>query len=456
MKAFMDKDFILHTETAKHLYHDFAEKLPIIDYHCHISPEMIARDHRFSSITELMLGGDHYKWRAMRSFGIDERLITGDGEDFEKFLAFATMMPYAIGNPLYHWTHLELQRYFNITKPLTPETAREIYDAANACLAKEEFSARGLIAMSNVEAICTTDDPLDDLHFHREIRESGFACKVLPTFRPDKAVNITKPTFLPYIKEAGVKSYAELLAWLGSRIEFFHEMGGRISDHGLDFIPYAEGDAAKIFAKALKGKPLSDAEVMAYQTDVIRFCAKEYAKRGWAMQIHVGAIRNNNTNMFRRLGPDTGYDSIGDRKLAENLSRLLDSLDVEGMLPKTILYSLNPNDNYTLATMMGNFQAAPVRSKVQFGAGWWFNDQKDGMEAQLRAFGNLGVLGCFVGMLTDSRSFVSYPRHEYFRRILCNLIGDFVEAGEYPNDDAALQGIIEGISYRNAKEYFAF
>ena len=456
MKQFMDKDFMLRGETAKHLYHTYAAELPIIDYHCHISPEQIASDHRFSGITELMLGGDHYKWRAMRSFGIDERLITGDGDDYEKFLAFATMMPYAIGNPLYHWTHLELQRYFGITRPLSPSTAREIYDRANELLASDGYTARGLIARSNVEVICTTDDPLDDLRFHKQIKDSGFSTEVLPTFRPDKAVNIDKPTFLPYMREAGVGSYAELLAFLESRIDYFHAAGARLSDHGLDYVPYAEGDPAPILDRALRGETVSGEEADIFRTAVLRFCGAAYAKRGWAMQIHVGAIRNNNTDMYQRIGADTGFDSIGDRQLAEPLSRLLDSLDRDGQLPKTILYSLNPCDTYTLATMMGNFQRAPFRSKIQLGSGWWFNDQRDGMEAQLRAFANLGVLGCFVGMLTDSRSLVSYPRHEYFRRILCNLIGTWVDDGEYPRDEEALAAIIRGICYENARNYFCF
>ena len=456
MKRFMDKNFMLEGKTAKLLYHSFAKDLPIIDYHCHISPEMIAKDYRFSGITELLLGGDHYKWRAMRSFGIDEKYITGDGSDWEKFYAFASMMPYAIGNPLYHWTHLELSRYFGFEKPLTPETAREVYDKANALLASDGYTARGLIERSNVEAICTTDDPADDLAHHKSIKASGFKTKVLPTFRPDKAVNITKETFVPYIKATGATTYAELLAWLESRIDYFHEVGARLSDHGLDYVPYAEGDPAPIFEKAMRGETVSAEEAEIYQTAVVRFCAIAYAKRDWTMQIHVGAIRNNNTNMFKKLGPDTGFDSIGDTRLAAPLSRLLDSLDRDDLLPKTILYSLNPNDNYTLATMMGNFQRAPFRSKIQLGSGWWFNDQRDGMEAQLRAFANLGVLGCFVGMLTDSRSFVSYPRHEYFRRILCNLIGSFVDAGEYPLDKKALGEIVRGICYENAKAYFSF
>lgn len=453
---FFNEDFMLKNRTAKKLYRDFAKGLPIIDYHCHIPPEQIAEDHRFSGITELMLGGDHYKWRAMRSFGIEEKYITGDAPDWDKFLAYATMLPHAIGNPLLHWTQLELKRYFGIDEMLTPESAKRIYDRANALLASDGFSARGLIAKSNVEVICTTDDPADDLRFHRAIKASGMMTRVLPAFRPDKAVNIHKETFLPYIEKTGAKTYGELLEWLRGRIGFFHENGCRLSDHGLDYVPFAEGDPAPIFARALAGEKVSREEAEIYQTAVIQFCAREYARRGWALQIHTGAIRNNNERAFAELGADAGFDSINDPKIAENINRLLNSLDRTDELPKTILYSLNPNDNYTLATCMGNFQRAPYKSKIQLGSGWWFNDQRDGMEAQLRAFGNLGVLGCFVGMLTDSRSFVSYPRHEYFRRILCNLLGSFVEDGEYPADMDALGRIVRGISYENAKNYFGF
>jgi len=453
---FFSEDFMLQNKTAKKLYRKYAEGLPIIDYHCHVPPELIAEDHRFSGITELMLGGDHYKWRAMRSFGIEEKYITGDGSDWEKFLAYATMLPNAIGNPLLHWTQLELKRYFGIDEMLTPESAKRIYDKANALLQSDGYTARGLIARSNVEVICTTDDPMDDLHDHRKIKGTGMKTRVLPAFRPDKAVNIHKDTFLPYIEKTGAKTYGELLEWLRARIGFFHENGCRLSDHGLDHVPYAEGDPAPIFSRALAGETVSREDAEIYQTAVIRFCAREYARRGWALQIHAGAIRNNNARAFAELGADAGFDSINDPRISENLNRLLNSLDETDELPKTILYSLNPNDNYTLATCMGNFQRAPYRSKIQLGSGWWFNDQRDGMEAQLRAFGNLGVLGCFVGMLTDSRSFVSYPRHEYFRRILCNLLGSFVENGEYPADMDALGKIVRGVCYENAKAYFGF
>ena len=456
MKFFKNDKFMLRDDLAYTLYQRVKD-LPIIDYHCHIPPEQIANDHRFSGITELMLGGDHYKWRAMRSFGIDEELITGNGPDWDKFLAFASMLPWAIGNPLIHWTQLELQKYFGIDDMLTPETAREIYDKANALLASDGYTARGLIEQSNVEVICTTDDPADDLRYHKVIRESGMKTLVLPAFRPDKAVNIHKPTFLPYIEATGAKTYADLLDWLRSRIDYFHENGCRLSDHGVDFVPYAEGDPAPIFKKAIKGGKITPEEAEIYQCAVIQFCAREYAKRGWTLQIHSGAVRNNNERMFRKLGPDTGFDSINDPRIAENVNRLLNSLDKTDELPRTILYSLNPNDNYTLATCMGNFQKGPTRSKIQLGSGWWFNDQKDGMIAQLRSFASLGVLGCFIGMLTDSRSFVSYTRHDYFRRILCSLLSEYAEGGnEYPDDVDALSKIAVAISYENAKNYFAF
>ena len=456
MKTIINDDFILQTPTAKRLYHDIAKDLPIIDYHCHLDPNMIANDHRFSDIGELMLGGDHYKWRAMRSFGIDERFVTGDATWQEKFQSFAKAMPYCIGNPLYHWTHLELTRYFGIEETLDAKSADRIFEECSKLLATDGYSAKGLITRSNVEVLCTTDDPADTLEPHKQIKESGFATKVLPAFRPDKAVNIHKETFLPYMEKAGVHTFAELKSWLLASMDRFHEAGCRLSDHGLDFVPYAEGNAAEVFEKVMNGHTATAEEAEIYMTDLLRFFAKEYSKRGWCMQLHVGAIRNNNTPMYRALGADTGFDSIADTSCAAPLAKLMDSLEQEGALPKTILYSLNPNDNYALATLMGCFQKAPHRSKIQLGSAWWFNDQKDGMEAQLRALGNLGVLSGFVGMLTDSRSLISYPRHEYFRRILCNLIGEWVDTGLYPNDEEMLHDIISGICYKNAKEYFAF
>ncbi len=455
MKTIINDEFLLNTKTAKELY-EIAKDMPIIDYHCHLDPKLIAIDYKFDNLGELFLGGDHYKWRMMRSFGIDEKYVTGDATFKEKFKAFATALQYAIGNPLYHWTHLELKRYFGIDEALCEENADEIYEKCTALLRTDEYSARNLIKNSNVEVVCTTDDPIDTLEYHDQIKASGFSVKVLPAFRPDKVVNIHKETFLPYIEKAGVKSYEELKSWLSNRLDFFHSKGCRLSDHGLDFVPYTLGDVSNIFNKALNGEALTKDEIDAYMTDLLVFFGKEYAKRGWCMQIHVGAIRNNNTKMYKRLGPDTGYDSIAETNLGENLAKLMDALEMENSLPKTILYSLNPKDNYVLATLMGCFQGAEARGKIQLGSGWWFNDQKDGMEEQLKALGNLGVLGSFVGMLTDSRSFVSYTRHDYFRRILCNLIGDWVEKGLYPNDKAMLEKIIRGISYENAKNYFNF
>ena len=455
MKTIINDDFILRSKTAKELYSKVKD-LPIIDYHCHLDPKLIAIDYRFDNLGELLLGGDHYKWRMMRSFGVDEEYITGNASYKDKFREFARALSYAIGNPLYHWTHLELKKYFGIDEALTEENADEIYERCTALLRTPEFSCRNLIKNSNVEVVCTTDDPIDTLCYHDQIKESGFCVKVLPAFRPDKAVNIHKETFLPYIEKTGVKSYEELKSWLASRLDFFHEKSCRLSDHGLDFIPYAKGDAGAIFDKALKGEALTKDEIDAYMTDLLVFFGKEYASRGWCMQIHVGAIRNNNTKMYKLLGPDTGYDSIAETNLAENLARLMDALEMTNELPRTILYSLNPKDNYVLGTLMGCFQGSGIGSKIQLGSGWWFNDQKDGMEEQLKALGNLGVLGCFVGMLTDSRSFVSYTRHDYFRRILCNLIGTWVENGLYPNDEKMLEKIVCGISYENAKNYFNF
>ena len=455
MKTIINDDFILRNKTAKELYSKVKD-LPIIDYHCHLDPKLIAIDYRFDNLGELLLGGDHYKWRMMRSFGVNEEYITGNASYKDKFREFARALSYAIGNPLYHWTHLELKKYFGIDEALTEENADEIYERCTALLRTPEFSCRNLIKNSNVEVVCTTDDPIDTLCYHDQIKESGFGVKVLPAFRPDKAVNIHKETFLPYIEKTGVKSYEELKSWLASRLDFFHEKGCRLSDHGLDFIPYAKGDAGAIFDKALKGEALTNEEISAYMTDLLVFFGKEYASRGWCMQIHVGAIRNNNTKMYKLLGPDTGYDSIAETNLAENLARLMDALEMTNELSRTILYSLNPKDNYVLGTLMGCFQGSGIGSKIQLGSGWWFNDQKDGMEEQLKALGNLGVLGCFVGMLTDSRSFVSYTRHDYFRRILCNLIGTWVENGLYPNDEKMLEKIVCGISYENAKNYFNF
>ena len=408
--SFINDNFMLKTKTAQELY-EHVKDLPIIDYHCHISPKMIAENYQFKNAFELFLGGDHYKWRQMRTNGVDEKFITGDADDFDKWMAFAKTMPLLIGNPLYHWTHLELKRYFDIDETLNENTAKEIWDKINACLAKEEYRVQGLIKMSNVETICTTDAPYDTLEYHRAIKEiKGFDTKVAPAFRPDLSkINSDFP----------------------ERLDFFHENGCRLSDHAVDSM---------------------DDETI----EKLIYLGEEYAKRGWVWQLHIGALRNNNTRMFNKLGPDTGFDSVNDFQIAEGLSKILDGLDKKDMLPKTILYTLNPKDNYVLGTMLGNFQGGGIPGKIQFGSGWWFNDQRDGMESQMRALSNLGMLSRFVGMLTDSRSFVSYTRHEYFRRILCNLIGKWVEDGEYPRDMETLKKIAEGICYYNAKNYFGF
>ena len=451
--SFINDNFMLKTEAARKLY-AAVKDLPIIDYHCHLSPKMIAEDYKFRNAFDLFLGGDHYKWRQMRTNGIDEEFITGGADEYEKFLAFAKTMPYLIGNPLYHWTHLELKRYFDIDETLDENSCKRIWDKCNECLAKDEFSAKNLIRRSNVEIICTTDDPADTLEYHEQLKD--FETKVLPTFRPDKAVEIGKETFLPYINAIGVKTYAELEAWMVARIAYFDAHGCRLSDHALEYVPFALGDAEAVFNKKMAGEELTKEEIDAFKTAVLKVCAKEYTRLGWTMQLHIGALRNNNRRMYEKLGADVGFDSINDLCIAESLSAFMDNLEYDDVLPKTILYTLNPKDNYVLGTMLGNFQKAPTAGKIQFGSGWWFNDQRDGMVSQMRALANLGTLSRFVGMLTDSRSFVSYPRHEYFRRIMCNLIGTWVEDGEYPADYEKLTEIVQGIAYYNSKNYFGF
>ena len=451
--SFIKDDFMLKNKTAKKLY-EYVENLPIIDYHCHLVPKMIAENKKFKNAYELFLGGDHYKWRQIRTNGTDEELITGSGDDYAKFEEFAKAMPYLIGNPLYHWTHLELKRYFGIDETLSEKNCKKIWDKVNECLKKDEFTPQELIRRSNVKVVCTTDDPADTLEYHKALR--GFSTKILPTFRPDKAVEIGKETFMPYIESVGIESYSQLLSWLSERIDFFHENGCRISDHALEYVPFAIGDAQAVFNKKIAGEELTMQEINVFKTAVLKHCAKEYVRLSWAMQLHIGALRNNNSKMYNKLGPDTGYDSINDLCIAEDLAKFLDCLEVDDCLPKTILYTLNPKDNYVLGTILGCFQNGPVKGKIQFGSGWWFNDQRDGMVEQMKALANLGMLSRFVGMLTDSRSFVSYTRHEYFRRILCNLIGEWVENGEYPYDKEYLGKIIKGICYENAVEYFGF
>ena len=449
----INDNFMLKNETAKKLY-NAVKDLPIIDYHCHLQPAQIAENHRFKNAFDLFLSGDHYKWRQMRTFGIDEECITGNAPDYEKFKAFAKVMPYLIGNPLYHWTHLELKRYFDIDEMLSEETCDMIWEKVNEKLSQDDFCAQALITKSNVEVICTTDDPADDLRYHEMMKD--FTTKILPTFRPDKVVEITKDTFLPYLEAQNITDYNQLLLWIEERIRFFHSKGCRLSDHGLDYVPYCEGDAKSVFDKKLNGGDITADEAEAYKTAIVAHCAKLYSELGWTLQLHIGAIRNNNAKMYAKLGADTGFDSINDICIAEKMSKFLDLLNKEDKLPKTILYCLNPKDNYVLGTMLGNFQAAPFKGKIQFGSGWWFNDNRDGMQEQMKALSNLGMISCFVGMLTDSRSFVSYPRHEYFRRIMCNLLGTWVEDGEYPADMKMLTKIASDICYYNAKNYFGF
>ena len=457
----MDKDFLLTTKTARKLYHTYASKMPIIDYHCHLSPQEIYEDKKYDNIAQVWLGGDHYKWRAMRSAGLDEKFMTGSASDREKFDAWASVMPLCIGNPLYHWTHLELQRFFGIDTPLSPKTADEIWEKTSKKL--KGMSARSLITSSNVEVVCTTDDPADSLEYHMLLaKDASFTTRVLPTYRPDKAVNITAPDFAQYIaKLAGVcnmeiKTVDDVISALLRRADFFAANGGKISDHAFVYVPFENADDDKIeaiFARAMAGEAITEAEGDCYKTKIMLALGRKFHELGWTMQLHIGAQRNNNSRMFEKLGPDTGFDSISDEKIAGKLAQFLDALDYEGKLPKTILYTLNPVHNFVLGTMLGNFQSSEAPSKIQFGTAWWFVDHRDGMEEQMRNLASLGLLSKFVGMLTDSRSFLSYPRHEYFRRILCNLIGNWVENGEYPDDNDALKEIVEGICYKNAKKY---
>ena len=463
---FMGEDFLLDGQTAKELYLGTASKLPIIDYHCHVSPKDIALDVRFKNITEAWLYGDHYKWRLMRARGVDEEYITGAATDREKFQKFAETLPYAIGNPVYHWTHLELLRYFDCSLPLNPKNAEEIWKTCNKHLAQEHMSARGLIRNSNVTHICTTDDPVDSLEWHKMMRDDPkWDVKVLPTFRPDKAINIDKPGFLDYIQALSkaaatpINNLDDLYAALSKRIDFFNSLGCVISDHGLDYFNWAdncEQKAGAVFTKALAGEKISKRKAEKYKAAVMLFLAKEYSKLGWVMQIHYGAARNVNSFMFRKLGPDTGFDSISLKDSSAAMYKLLDGMNRDGSLPKTILYSLNPNDDDALVSAIGSFQTAGPPGKMQHGSAWWFNDTKTGMVKQMTTLANIGVLGSFVGMLTDSRSFLSYTRHEYFRRILCNLIGGWVDAGEYPDDRAFLEEMVRGISYHNAMRYLGF
>ncbi len=465
IRPFLDKDFFLQTESARRLYHGSAAIQPIIDYHCHLSPADIATDRQFSNLSTAWLEGDHYKWRAMRTNGIAEKFCTGDAEEFAKFEAWAETVPFTVRNPLYHWTHLELKRYFGISDLLTPRTAKSIYDRASFFLNTPAFSTRGLLRKMNVELVCTTDDPADSLEHHDAIRKDDCSTRVLPTFRPDRFLLIGSPNFVPAIEQLAtrldrpIKSLDDLLDALKNRADFFHSVGGRLSDHGLERIPDGTVDlaaAGRTLAKRLDGGEVDGREAEIFTISVLDQLGRIYRKLGWTQQFHLGAQRGNNTRMLRSLGPDTGFDSIGDSEQARSLSQFLDRLDTDDELPKTILYNLNPKDNYVLGTMIGNFQDGSTPGKIQFGSGWWFLDQKQGMEEQINALSNLGLLSRFVGMLTDSRSFLSFPRHEYFRRILCNLIGNDIERGELPNDLDWLGGIVADICYGNARRYFGF
>ena len=464
MVQFMDADFLLSTETAKKLYHEVAQKLPIIDYHCHINPREIYEDVKFDTISDVWLGGDHYKWRVMRAAGVQEKAVTGSASGREKFHAFAETLPQLIGNPIYHWSHLELQRGFGITEPLTPDNADKIFDAANEQL--KHCSARQLMRKFNVKAVCTTDEPADDLHWHDLTPQDPTTdTQVLPAFRPDKAINIEKPTFAAYIrlleKTIGreLNTAQDVAAALVERINYFAAHGCLCADHGLDYCMYAEPDpevANLAFTKAMRGEPVSKAEADAFKTMVTIACAKRYAELDWVMQIHFGCLRDVNKPAVAQMGSDHGHDAVNSQSGAENLAPLLNAFVENGGLPKMIVYSLNPNDNTAVATILACFQGGGVAGKLQQGSAWWFNDNRPGMRQQLTDLACNGVLGRFVGMLTDSRSFLSYTRHEYFRRVLCELVGEWVESGQYPNDEIYLRKLIEDLCYHNTNDFFGF
>jgi glucuronate isomerase len=467
MTHFLTEDFLLTNDFAKTLYHQYAKDLPIIDYHCHLSPQDIAGDRRFENLTKVWLEGDHYKWRAMRTLGVDEKYITGNGSDEDKFKQWATTVPYTMRNPLYHWTHLELKRYFGIDQVLTPDSADSIYRQCSEQLGQTTNTTRGLLTRMKVEVVCTTDDPADTLEYHQQIKRSGFATTILPTFRPDKAYAVENPvTYNAYLEKLSaasgvtISSFTSLIAALENRIEFFHSLGCKLSDHGLEQLYFPEDkkafSAETIFARLLKKEVLTKPEIQYIKYATLVELGRRYHQKGWTQQFHLGALRNTNERMLRILGPDTGFDSIGDYTQAVALARFLNELDSTNQLAKTILYNLNPGDNEVMGTMIGNFNDGSIKGKIQFGSAWWFLDQKDGMEKQINALSNMGLLSCFIGMLTDSRSFLSFPRHEYFRRILCNLIGRDVTNGELPADEKWLGKIVSDICYHNAKNYFNF
>jgi glucuronate isomerase len=467
MTTFITEDFLLQSEFARHLYHSYAKDLPIIDYHCHLSPEDIAKDRQFENLTRIWLEGDHYKWRAMRTLGIEEKYITGKAADNEKFEKWAYAVPYTMRNPLYHWSHLELKSYFGIDELLTPASGKKIYQSCSDLLSKKEYSTRSLLKKMKVETICTTDDPTDSLNFHQQIKKDKFDISVLPAFRPDKSYAIENPdAFKGYLQKlsevsgVSIRNFETLMEALENRIEFFHEKGCRLSDHGLEQLYFSENKSShnieNLFKRVLHGEILTKPECDFFKYSVLIQLGRLYHKKGWTQQFHIGALRNTNERMLRVLGPDTGFDSIGDFQQSVALARFLNELDSTNQLTQTILYNLNPADNEVMGTMIGNFNDGSVKGKIQFGSAWWFLDQKDGMEKQINALSNLGLLSCFIGMLTDSRSFLSYPRHEYFRRILCNIIGNDVAKGELPWDEAWLGKLVSDICYNNAKSYFNF
>jgi len=466
MSKFLTNNFLLQSKTAEKLYHDYAASLPIIDYHCHLPPADIASNRNFKTLTKIWLDGDHYKWRAMRTLGIDENFITGSASDKDKFMKWAETVPYTVRNPLYHWTHMELKNYFGVDELLDSSNAKKIYKHCSSKLQEDDFSTQSLISRMNVETICTTDDPVDSLEYHEQLESKDFSTKVLPAFRPDKAYSFDDVNKynnyldeLEKVTDTSIDTLRDLLNALEERIDFFHEHGCRLADHGVEKIYHAESTEAELedaFGKIRKGNALNDQQKKALSYTILLELARMYKSRDWVQQYHLGALRNTNERMMRQLGPDTGFDSIGDFSQSRTLAHFLNELDSTDQLTKTILYNLNPADNEIMATMIGNFNDGSTKGKMQFGSAWWFLDQKDGIESQLNALSNMGLLSCFIGMLTDSRSFMSYPRHEYFRRVLCNLIGNDVEKGLLPNDLDWLGKIVTDICYNNANEYFNF
>lgn len=463
--SFIKDDFLLHNTYAVELYETYAKEQPIIDYHCHLSPREIAEDRVYDTITQVWIAGDHYKWRAMRAMGVEERYITGDASDKEKFMAWAKVVPSTLRNPLYHWTHLELKRYFGIDELLNEESAERIYETVNKQLQQPQNSCRGLLQQMNVETVCTTEDPIDTLEYHQQLAESDFSIKVTTAFRPDKAILIESDTYNDYLVKLGqtadvsIESFQDLQDALRLRIAYFNEHGCRLCDHGLNalsFEAFTGEEIEAIFKKRQSGEKVTSLEAEKFKTAILLFLGETYHEFGWVQQFHLGALRNNNKRKLKELGPDTGWDSIADYKQAENLSAFLNALDSKDKLCKTILYNLNPADNEIFASMTGNFNDGSIKGKIQFGSGWWFLDQKDGIIQQLNALSNMGLVSCFIGMLTDSRSFLSYPRHEYFRRVLCNLFGSEMASGELPDDMELVGKTIADISYHNAKEYFPF